>query len=220
MQEEYDALVANNTWRLVLKPGSAHVVSGKWVFRHKYAADGSFERYKARWVVRGFVQHPGIDFKETFSPVVKSGTIRTVLTLAASRAWPVHQLDVRNAFLHGFLDEEVFCRQPTGFLDATYPDHVCLLDKSLYGLHQAPRAWLLRFVGHVQKMGFVSSRADASLFILRQGDEMAIMLLYVDDIVLTASSDKLISEVKKFLQSEFSMKDLGALHNFLGIEIS
>lgn len=134
MQVEYDALMANSTWTLVPRPPRTHIVSGKWVFRIKTNADGSLDRYKARWVVRGFAQRPGIDFGETFSPVVKPATIRTILTLACSRGWPVHQLDVKNAFLHGVLDEQVYCYQPAGFVDDTRRDHVCRLSKSLYGL--------------------------------------------------------------------------------------
>lgn len=117
MREEYAALVGNRTWDLVPRPPGANLITGKWIFKHKYRADGSFERYKARWVVRGFRQRAGIDYSETFSPVVKPATIRTVLTLAASRGWPVHQLDVSNAFLHGTLAEEVYCLQPAGFVD-------------------------------------------------------------------------------------------------------
>ena len=110
------------------------MVTGKWIFKHKFNADGSLERYKARWVLRGFSQHPGVDFLETFSPVVKPATVRTVLSLALSRRWPVHQLDVKNAFLHGTLTETVYCMQPYGFEDPIHPDFVCRLNKSLYGL--------------------------------------------------------------------------------------
>jgi hypothetical protein len=123
MREEFAALVGNGTWELVPRPPRAHLITGKWVFRHKTRANGSLERYKARWVVNGFTQRAGIDYGETFSPVVKPATIRTVLTIAASRRWPVHQLDVNNAFLHGTLDKEVYCLQPAGFIDATKPDH-------------------------------------------------------------------------------------------------
>jgi hypothetical protein len=134
MDNEYCALLKNKTWTLVPRPPRTNVVTGKWVFRHKNRADGSLERYKGRWVVRGFAQRPGIDFGETFSPVIKPATIRAVLTLACSRQWPVHQLDVKNAFLHGELAETVYCTQPSGFVDSTHPTHVCKLRKSLYGL--------------------------------------------------------------------------------------
>jgi hypothetical protein len=109
MLEEYDALLQNHTWDLVPRPRQANVVTGKWIFKHKFSADGTLERYKARWVLRGFTQRPGVDFAETFSPVVKPATVRTVLSLALSRRWPVHQLDVKNAFLHGTLTETVYC---------------------------------------------------------------------------------------------------------------
>lgn len=99
MQDEYRALRANRTWTLVPRPVGANIISGKWLFRHKYKADGTLERYKARWVVRGFSQCPGVDFDETFSPVVKSSTIHVVLALVAAQDWPVHQMDVNNAFL-------------------------------------------------------------------------------------------------------------------------
>uniref|UniRef100_A0A453KU28 Reverse transcriptase Ty1/copia-type domain-containing protein n=1 Tax=Aegilops tauschii subsp. strangulata TaxID=200361 RepID=A0A453KU28_AEGTS len=141
MQEEYMTLMANQTWSLVPRPPGTNIVSGKWLFRHKFKADGSLERYKARWVVRGFSQRLGIDFDETFSPVVKSATIRVVLALAAAGDWPVHQMDMNNAFLQGYLTERVYCQQSAGFVDASRPNHVCLLDRSLYGLGQAPRAW-------------------------------------------------------------------------------
>ena len=109
MRDEFHALTQNNTWTLVPRPPHTNVVTGKWVFRHKTRADGSLERYKARWVVRGFAQGPGIDYGETFSPVVKPAMIRVVITIACSCNWPVHQLDVKNAFLNSVLDEQVYC---------------------------------------------------------------------------------------------------------------
>jgi hypothetical protein len=102
-------------------------VSGKWIFRHKYNADGSLARHKARWVVRGFSQQPGIDFDETFSPVVKPATIRIILSLSLSKSWPIHQLDVKSAFLHGHLDEVVYSQQPSGFINPQTPTHLCRL---------------------------------------------------------------------------------------------
>lgn len=109
MKEEYNALLANRTWDLVPCPPGVNVITGKWIFRHKFQADGSLDRYKARWVLRGFTQRPSIDFDETFSPVVKPATVRTVLSLVVSKDWPIHQLDVKNAFLHGTLQETVYC---------------------------------------------------------------------------------------------------------------
>jgi hypothetical protein len=169
MQDKYDALVNNGTWSLVPHPPHANVVSGKWIYKHKFHSDGSLARYKAQWVVCGFSQQPGIDFDETFSPVVKPAMICIILSIALSRSWPIHQLDVKNAFLHGNLDEEVYYQQPPGFVDTRCPDYVCHLHKSLYGLKQAPRAWYQRFSHFAHRLGFIASKLDVSLFIYRHG---------------------------------------------------
>jgi hypothetical protein len=150
---------------------------------------------------------------------VKPATVRTVLSLALSRSWPVHQLDVKNAFLHGTLLETVYCSQPAGFVDSRRPDMVCRLNKSLYGLKQAPRAWYSRFATFLLTLGFTEAKSNTSLFVYRRGDETSYLLLYVDDIVLTAPSQQLLQSVISSLQQEFAMKDLGQLHHFLGITV-
>jgi hypothetical protein len=220
MTDEFSALLSNNTWDLVPRPPGANVVTGKWIFKHKFRSDGSLERYKAQWVLRGFTQRPEVDFAKTFSPVVKPITIRTVLTVALSLDWPVHQLDVKNAFLHGTLDETVYCAQPSGFVDTARPDFVCRLNKSLYGLKQAPRAWYSRFATHILSLGFLSAKSDSPLFVYRHESGTVYLLLYVDDIVLTASSEHLLRRIITSLQHEFSMKDLGPLHHFLGLSVT
>ncbi|GJQ99103.1 ribonuclease H-like domain-containing protein [Tanacetum coccineum] len=220
MLDEYNALIKNNTWVLVPRPPDANIVRSLWLFRHKHNADGSLNRYKARLVANGSTQIVGIDVDETFSPVVKPATIRTVLSLAISRHWPVHQLDVKNAFLHGSLSETVYMHQPPGFRDPRHPDHVCLLQRSLYGLKQAPRAWFQRFAAYAARVGFLHSRCDSSLFIYRQGSDTAYLLLYVDDIVLTASSTALLQRIIASLHAEFSMTDLGPLNYFLGVSVT
>ncbi|GJW05934.1 ribonuclease H-like domain-containing protein [Tanacetum coccineum] len=220
MCDEYNALIKNNTWTLVPRPTDTNVVRCMWLFRHKYHADGTLSRYKARLVANGSTQIEGIDVDETFSPVVKPGTIRTVLSLATSRHWPIHQLDVKNAFLHGDLSETVYMHQPPGFRDSEHPDYVCLLQRSLYGLKQAPRAWFQRFASYITRSGFSHSRCDSSLFIYRQGTNTAYLLLYVDDIVLTASSEHLLQQIIHSLHQEFSMTDLGSLNYFLGISVT
>jgi hypothetical protein len=123
--------------------------------------------------LRGFIQRPEVDYDETFNPVVKPGTIRTVLTLVLSRSWPVHQLDVKNAFLHDTLMETVYCTQPVGFVDPAHPDMVCKLNRSLYSLKQAPKAWYSRFATFLISQGFVEAKADTSLFIFRRGLDTA-----------------------------------------------
>ncbi|GJR41521.1 ribonuclease H-like domain-containing protein [Tanacetum coccineum] len=220
MYDEYNALVKNGTWILVPRPSDVNLVRSMWLFKHKFHADGTLSRYKARLVANGSNQQHGVDFDETFSPVVKPATIRTVLSLAVSRQWPIHQLDVKNAFLNGDLSETVYMHQPPGFVDSRYPNHVCLLQRSLYGLKQAPRAWFQRFAGYATRAGFSPSRCDSSLFIYTQGSQVAYLLIYVDDIILTASSPVLLQQIVDSLHKEFDMTDLGALNYFLGISAS
>nr|GEY44007.1 hypothetical protein [Tanacetum cinerariifolium] len=140
MKEQYDALMKNKTWSLVPHAFNTNVVDGKWVYRLKQDKNGAITRYKARFIVKGFRQQPCIDFHETFSPVFKSTTIRAVLSLAVTNDWPLHQLDIQNAFLHGNLKEQVYMKQPLGFIDPQRSNHVCLLHKHLYGLKQASHA--------------------------------------------------------------------------------
>jgi hypothetical protein len=189
--EEYAALLANHTWDLVPHPPGTNVVTSKWLFRHKLTSDGSLDRYKARWILRGFTQRPSVDYDETFSPVVKFTTVCVVLSLALSWNWAIHQLDVKNAFLHGTLTETVYCSQPTGFVDAANLDLVYRLNRSLYDLKQAVRAWYSRFATYLASIGFVEAKSDTSLFIYQRGEDI-VYLLYVDDIVLTASTADLL----------------------------
>jgi hypothetical protein len=203
-----------------LAPPDVNVVSDKWVFKHKFHSDGTLSRYKARWVVHGYSQRPGVDYEETFSPVVKPATIRSVLSIAVSRSWPIHQLDVKNVFLHGHLEETVYCQPPPGFIDPNAPDSVCLLRKSLYGLKQAPRAWYQCFASYLVNLGFTASASDVSLFVYKNGSQLAYLLLYVDDIIITASSSELLHYIIARLRLEFAMTDLGELSYFLGISVT
>jgi hypothetical protein len=207
--EEYATLLSNHTWDLVPCPPGTNVVTGKWLFRNKLTSDGSLDSYKARWVLRGFTQRPRVNYDETFSPVVKFATVRAVLSLALSRNWAIHQLDVKNAFLHDTLTETVYCSQPTGFVDEARPDLVCRLNRSLYSLKQAPRAWYSRFASYLASISFVEAKSDTSLFIYRRGDDTVFLLLYVDNIVLTTSTADLLQRTNVALQREFAMKDLG-----------
>ncbi|GKC66501.1 ribonuclease H-like domain-containing protein [Tanacetum coccineum] len=196
MNDEYNALIKNKTWTLVPRPTNANIVRCMW-FHHKYLADDALSRYKARLVVNGSTQLEGVDVDETFSPVVKLGTIWIVLSLATSRHWHVHQLDVKKAFLHGDLSETDYMHQPLGFRDSSHPDYFCLLQRYLYGLKQAltPWVWLQQFAAYITRVWFTHSRCDSSLFIDRQGTGTTYLLLYVDDIVLTASSEVLLQKI-------------------------
>jgi hypothetical protein len=220
MVDEFTALQNNHTCDLVLCRPGANIVSGKWIFWHKIKPDGSLDRYKARWVLRGFTQRAGVDNGETFSLVAKPATIRTVLSIALAQDWPVHQLDINNAFLNGTLAETVYCAQSSGFIDNSKPDRVCRLNKSLYSLKQDPRARFSRFHLHLVRLGFIGSRSDPSFFIYSRNKDTVYLLVYVDDIVLTASSEQLLRQTITALDHEFSLKDLGTLHYFLGVAIA
>jgi histone deacetylase 1/2 len=141
------------------------------------------------------------------------------LSIATSSSWPIHQLDVKNAFLHDTLYETVYCAQPSGFVDPAWPSHVCKLNKSLYGLKQVPRTWFLRFQAFFLSIGYHASKADSSLFILHTPTSTSYILLYVDGIILTASSTSLLQSVIAKLHSEITLKDLSPLTHFLGIHV-
>jgi hypothetical protein len=179
-------LTACGTWFLDLLGPMSSLTSGS--LSKKLKADGSLNRYKACWVLRGFTQRPDVDYDETFGLIIKPTTIQTVLTLAVYRGWPVHQLNVKNAFLHDTLSETIYCSQPVGFIDAACPQLVCRFNKSIYDLKQVPRVWYHCFASYLVSLGFVEAMSDTSLFVYRHGTDTAYMLLYVDDIVLTASS--------------------------------
>jgi hypothetical protein len=155
----------------------------------------------------------------TFSPIVKLTTVRTVFSLAVLRSWPVHQLNVKNAFLHGTLSETIHYSQPSGFVNPAQLDQVCHLNKSIYGLKQVPQAWYNRFTTYLLTLGFVEAKSDTSLFVFRRSADKVYLLLYVDDIVLTASSTTLLQHTISALKREFTMKDISPLHHFLGVSV-
>ncbi|CAL8994451.1 unnamed protein product [Prunus brigantina] len=218
MLEEIQALQLQGTWNLV-PPPDKNIVGCRWIYKIKRNSDGTISRYKARLVAQGFSQEHGLDYDEIFSPVVRHTTVRLVLSLAAMFKWDLRQLDVKNAFLHGELQEEVYMRQPQGFTDSTYPNHVCKLQKSLYGLKQAPRAWNAKFTGYLPSLGFQSSHLDPSLFVRQNSTSVVILLLYVDDIIITGSDTQVVQSVIDSLGEVFDMKDIGRLTYFLGLEV-
>lgn len=220
MSDEYNAVTRHHTYDLVPPAPNQNVIDTKWIYTLKYLPNGYLDRYKACLVARGFNQQHGLDYAETFSPVIKSTTFRVVLEQAVRSNWGIRQLDVNNAFLQGTLTDEVYVKQPLGFIDKDWPHHVCKLRKALYGLKQAPRAWYEELKRTLISAGFQNSVADTSLFIYHRGRDLVYVLVYVDDIVVTGSRPALITKVISTLADRFSIKDLGNFSYFLGIEAS
>ncbi|GJY03740.1 putative RNA-directed DNA polymerase [Tanacetum coccineum] len=218
MNQEIEALNRNNTWEITDLPKGRKAIGSKWVWKVKYKSNGDIERFKARVVAKGFNQKEGIDYDETFSPVVKIVTVRCVLSIAIKNKWSLFQLDINNAFLYGDLEEEVYMNLPEGFCDKN-EKKVCKLVKSLYGLKQAPRKWNEKLSSILFENGFVQSANDFSLFIKHDQGVILILLVYVDDIIVTGNNIDEINKFKQFLSSKFLIKDLGKLKYFLGIEV-
>ncbi|KAL6294169.1 hypothetical protein ACE6H2_002311 [Prunus campanulata] len=220
MTEEMHALEKNHTWTLETLPQGKRTVGCRWVYTLKYNADGSIERYKARLVAKGYTQTYGIDYDETFAPVAKLNTVRVLLSIAANLDWPLHQFDVKNAFLHGELTEEVYMDIPPGYVTSTHANVVCRLRKALYGLKQSPRAWFGRFTLAMRNYGFKQSNSDHTLFLKHKGGKVTALIIYVDDMIITGNDTQEISRLQKCLAKEFEMKNLGGLKYFLGIEVA
>lgn len=221
MIEEMRALEKNKTWEIVELPKGKKVIGCKWVYTLKYQADGSLERYKARLVAKGYTQTYGIDYHETFAPVAKLNTVRLLLSLATNLNWNLQQFDVKNAFLHGDLEEEAYMEPPPGFNQKFGTNQVCRLKKALYGLKQSPRAWFGRFTKAMKRMKFEQSLGDHSLFVKRSKDgKTTALIVYVDDIIVTGDDVEEIKMLKLQLSKEFEIKDLGRLKYFLGIEVA
>lgn len=212
MEDEYNSLIANGTWILVDKPTNQKIIDNKWVFKLKRNTDGSIERFKARLVVRGFTQEYGVDYEETFSPVVRFVSIRTILAMAAEKGAKLRQFDVKTAFLHGELSEDVYMCQPAGFADGS--QRVCKLRKSLYGLKQASRCWNQKFSGFIEKFGLVASKSDPCVFT----NNSIILAIFVDDGIIAGKDDQSIDCIIEYLQENFEVKviEVGC---FLGLEI-
>nr|GEW42722.1 retrovirus-related Pol polyprotein from transposon TNT 1-94 [Tanacetum cinerariifolium] len=219
-QEEIEALHKNKTWELVPLPGGRKPIGNKWVYKIKRNGDDQVERYHARLVVKGYAQKEGIDFNEIFSPVVRMTTVQVVLAMCATYDLHLEQLDVKTAFLHGNLDEEIYMLQPEGFEQKGKENLVCRLNKSLYGLKQVPRCWYKRFDSFIIGIGYNRLHADPFAYFKRFGNnDFVILLLYVDDMLVAGPNKDRISKLKAQLAREFEMKDLGPANKILGMQI-
>lgn len=217
--KEIGNMEVTHTWDLVPPGDSVASISCGWVYKSQFNADGSLKNRKSRLIARGNQQEEGIDFVETYSPVVRTATIRYVLHIACVKGWNIRQLDVESAFLHGDLKETVYMKQPPGFEDPTRPHYVCKLRKSIYGLRQSPRAWFDKFSTFLLEFGFICTHGDPSLFVYLHGDDVIYLLLYVDDMLLTGNNEALIQKLMITLNGTFRMKDMGPVHYFLGIQV-
>ena len=218
MKKEIGSLHENNVWELVELPADRKAVGSKWVFKVKTDANGSIERCKVRLVAQGCSQQEGLDYDETFSPVVRSESVRSIIALAAMNDLKLHQMDITTAFLHGDLEEEVYMKQPEGFVAQGQENLVCRLKKSIYRLKQSPRCWNQALDAQLKAMGFKQSFSDPCIYISTT-DSLLILAVYVGDIVLAGKSEQTIANVKTKLGERFRVKDMGEFHYFLGVNV-
>ena len=207
-------------WGLMDLPEDRKAVGIKWVFKRKHDADGNIEPHKARLVAQGYSQMYGIDYDETFCPVVKLESVRTVAALAAKHNLKLHQLDITTAFLNGELKEDIYMKQPEGFEVKDKEHLVCKLKRSIYGLKQSPRCWNKAFDKHLKKLGLIQSTNYPCVYILDSDSvgEIFIVSVYVDDIILAGKSPERIMEFIKKIAERFNVKVMGNLHHFLRVK--
>ena len=218
-EDEIDSINKNNTWELVELPQGVKIIGLKWVFKVKRNADGSINKFKARLVAKGYVQEHGIDFDEVFAPVARLETIRLLIGLAAANKWEIHHLDVKTAFLHGELNEEVYVSQPEGFEKKGEEHKVFKLSKALYGLRQAPRAWNTKLDQILKQLSFKKCSKESSVYRKDDDGKLLIVAIYVDDLFVTGNSRKEITDFKRNMSKNFEMSDLGLLTYYLGLEV-
>ena len=217
MESELNSLHRNDAWDLCELPQRRRAVGSKWVFKRKYDVDGNIERYKARLVAQGYNQRYGIDYDETFCPVVRFESVCALIALAAKKKLHLHQLDVTTAFLNGELKEEIYMKQPDGFVVKGNEHLVCKLKKSVYGLKQSSRSWNDK---HLKKMGFKQSSYDPCIYVLNSGGEIVIIAVYIDDIIIAGNTEEIVQQYIKEIAEKFDMTDMGTLHHFLAMKIT
>ncbi|XP_022751424.1 uncharacterized protein LOC111300070 [Durio zibethinus] len=205
---------------LVDRPSNKNIIGVRWIFKTKLNADGSINKLKARLVAKGYSQQLGVDFSERFAPVARLDTIRLLLALVTQQSWKIYQLDVKSAFLNGYLEEEIYIEQLDGFVAKGHEGKVYLLKKALYGLKQAPRVWNSRIDDNLLKLGFKKSFSEATLYIkVFNSNDLLIVSLYVDDLLVTGSKSALMKDFKLQMQEIFEMTDMREMSYFLGMEI-
>ena len=218
VKAEIDQLYRMGTWQLVNLPKGRSPVANKWVLARKYSKEGKLEKYKVWLVAKGYSQIPGMDYTDTFSPVVRLETIQAILALAVSQDWEIQQMDVKGAYLNGTLKEEVYMRQPKGFEDST--QCVCRLIKTLYGLKQSGREWNIELNGKLVEAGFKRLWSDPCAYVRQTKEGIEIITVWVDDLLLFTSAQGLMTSLKSQLQSMFEITNLRDPKKIVGIEIT
>ena len=218
MENEMQSLKDNDVWELVELPQGRKAVGSKWAYKVKTGADGSIEHYKARLVVQGFSQKYGTEYDETFYPVVQLDSLRPLTALAVQHDSKLHQVDVTTAFINGELEEEVYMKQPKGFILKDKRTSCLQTQEKNLWTEAVPQCWNAALDNQLKKMGFVQSASDPCIYV-DAGGEVFYIGIYVDDIILAGKSDKKIKEVKETLEKKFDIKDMGKLHYFLGMKV-
>ncbi|GJT71912.1 retrovirus-related pol polyprotein from transposon TNT 1-94 [Tanacetum coccineum] len=219
MQEELNQFISNDVWELVPNPKNMTIIGTKWVYRNKLDENGVVSRNKARLVAQGYNQQEGIDYDETYAPVARLESIRILLAYACALDFRLFQMDVKSAFLNGFINEEVYVAQPPGFIDFAKPNHVYRLKKALYGLKQAPKAWYDRLKAFLIKHDYTMGMVDNTLFTKKKDSNIIIVQIYVDDIIFGSTCQEMCDDFAKIMHDEFEMSMMGELNFFLGLQI-
>ncbi|GJU68785.1 putative ribonuclease H-like domain-containing protein [Tanacetum coccineum] len=219
MQDELLQFKLQKVWTLVDLPNGKRAIGTKWVYRNKKDERGIVIKNKARLVAQGYTQEEGIDYDEVFAPVARIEAIRLFLAYASFKDFVVYQMDVKSAFLYGKIEEEVYVCQPPGFEDPDFPDRVYKVEKALYGLHQAPRAWYETLSTYLLDNGFQRGKIDKTLFIRRDKGDILLVQVYVDDIIFGSTKKSLCIEFEKMMHKKFQMSYMGKLTFFLGLQV-
>lgn len=219
MTEEYNSLIENGTWTLVDLPPGQSVVTSRWTYKNKIGLDGEISRRRSRFVARGFTQRYGLDYDETYAPVVKYDSLRAILSIAAEKDLEMLQVDVKTAFLYGDIDEEIYVQQPQGFVVAGQENKVCHLHKGLYGLKQSPRIWNQKLNDTLTTFGFKSCSADPCVYIRDINEEYTILGIWVDDGIVCSNSVSVNKEIVSYLSSHFQITS-GPADRFVGLHIN
>ncbi|KAL0298185.1 UNVERIFIED_CONTAM: Retrovirus-related Pol polyprotein from transposon TNT 1-94 [Sesamum angustifolium] len=217
MKEEMSSMAKNNVWELVDLPTGRKTIGNKWVLKVKRKVNGSIDKFKARLVAKGYIQKEGIDYEETFSPVVRFASVRLILAIVAHLDLELFQMDVKTTFLNGELDEEIYMDQPEGFQEMGLKRKVCRLKRSIYGLKI--KQWYYRFHRAITSIGFTMIEEDHCVYVKRSVKNFLILSLYVDDILLAGNNMEMIVVTQKWLSSTFEIKDMGEAEYILGVKI-